>query len=45
MENLESRRALLQFLNDSPSCYHAADQVVRALTEAGYTPQLISVLM
>ena len=36
MENLESRRALLQFLNDSPSCYHAADQVVRALTEAGF---------
>ena len=30
------KSALLNFLNNSPSCYHAADQVVQALTEAGF---------
>ena len=28
---------LLEFLNDSPSCYHAAANVAQALEAAGYT--------
>ena len=29
-------RGLLEFLNASPSCYHAADNVAQALLDAGY---------
>ena len=32
----EITRDLLQFLNDSPSCYHAAHQVAQRLLAAGY---------
>lgn len=30
-------RKLLDFLNTSPTCYHAADNLARRLTEQGYT--------
>ena len=29
-------RGLLEFLDASPSCYHAADNVAQALLDAGY---------
>ena len=32
----EITRRLIQFINESPSCYHAADSVARALSESGY---------
>ena len=34
MENLT--RQLLEFLDASPSCYHATENLVKALTAAGY---------
>ena len=33
---LEIARELIQFINASPSCYHAADTAARMLSERGY---------